>query len=189
MSSIDGTALTEATRDLDPAETLFIVCSKSWHTQETLVNANSARQWLLAGLGRDTAAVARHFVAVSTNAQGVKEFGIDPADMLGFWDWAGGRYSVGSAVGLSLMVAIGPDRFRQFLAGFREIDEHSTPPGIRLRRGALDRDRRGRGGSARAHPGQRAVLPVRVPRPRPLREPGAVGDAQGFGGHAEKPAG
>ncbi|MEU9886884.1 glucose-6-phosphate isomerase [Sphaerisporangium sp. NPDC051011] len=124
VSNIDGAALIEATRDLDPAETVFIVCSKSWHTQETLVNASSAREWLVGGLGGDTAAVARHFVAVSTNADGVREFGIDPANMFGFWDWVGGRYSFDSAVGLSLMVAIGPERFAEMLSGFHEIDEH-----------------------------------------------------------------
>jgi glucose-6-phosphate isomerase len=124
VSNIDGAALTEATAGLDPAETLFIVCSKSWHTQETLVNAASARQWLLAGLGGEEAAVAQHFVAVSTNAQGVAEFGIDPENMFGFWDWVGGRYSLGSAVGLSVMVAIGPERFAQMLAGFHEMDQH-----------------------------------------------------------------
>jgi glucose-6-phosphate isomerase len=124
VSNIDGAALIEATRDLDPAETLFIVCSKSWRTQETLVNAHSAREWLIGGLGGDSTAVARHFVAVSTNADGVREFGIDPANMFGFWDWVGGRYSFDSAVGLSLMTAIGPARFAEMLSGFHEIDEH-----------------------------------------------------------------
>jgi glucose-6-phosphate isomerase len=124
VSNIDGADLIEATRHLDPAETLFVVCSKSWHTQETLTNAASARQWLLAGLGDDPAAVARHFVAVSTNAQGVADFGIDTDNMFAFWDWVGGRYSYDSAVGLSLMVAIGPDRFQEMLGGFHSVDEH-----------------------------------------------------------------
>ena len=121
---MDGTDLFEATHDLDPAETLFIVCSKTFTTIETLTNARSARQWLLAGLGGDEAAVARHFVAVSTNAEKVAEFGIDPANMFEFWDWVGGRYSYDSAIGLSLMVAIGPERFREMLAGFHAMDEH-----------------------------------------------------------------
>ncbi len=124
VSNVDGAELTEATRDLDPARTLFIVCSKSWHTEETLTNANSAREWLVAGLGGDDRAVARHFVAVSTNAEGVGAFGIDTANMFGFWDWVGGRYSYDSAVGLSLMLAIGVDQFDQMLAGLQAIDEH-----------------------------------------------------------------
>ncbi len=124
VSNVDGTDLFEATRDLDPAETLFIVCSKTFTTIETLTNARSARDWLLAGLGGDQAAIARHFVAVSTNAPKVVEFGIDPANMFEFWDWVGGRYSYDSAIGLSLMVAIGADRFREMLAGFHAMDEH-----------------------------------------------------------------
>jgi glucose-6-phosphate isomerase len=124
VSNVDGTDLFEATRDLDPAETLFIVCSKTFGTIETLTNARSAREWLLAGLGGDPAAVAQHFVAVSTNAAKVAEFGIDPANMFEFWDWVGGRYSYDSAIGLSVMVAIGPDRFREMLAGFHAMDEH-----------------------------------------------------------------
>ena len=124
VSNIDGTEFVEATRDLDPAETLFIVCSKSWHTLETLTNATTARDWCLKGLGGDKAAVARHFVAVSTNAEGVSEFGIDTANMFPFWDWVGGRYSYDSAIGLSLMIAIGPERFREMLAGFHAMDEH-----------------------------------------------------------------
>ncbi|MHB8399079.1 MAG: glucose-6-phosphate isomerase [Candidatus Limnocylindrales bacterium] len=124
VSNVDGTDIAEATRDLDPAETLFIVCSKTFTTLETLTNARSAREWSLAGLGGDEAAVARHFVAVSTNAPKVAEFGIDPANMFEFWDWVGGRYSYDSAIGLSLMVAIGPDRFREMLAGFHAMDEH-----------------------------------------------------------------
>ncbi|MEJ7761635.1 MAG: glucose-6-phosphate isomerase [Thermomicrobiales bacterium] len=123
VSNIDGTDLAEATRDLDPAETLFIVASKTFTTLETMTNARSAREWSLATLG-DEAAVARHFVAVSTNAAEVAEFGIDTANMFGFWDWVGGRYSLDSAIGLSLMIAIGPDGFREMLAGFREMDEH-----------------------------------------------------------------
>jgi len=123
VSNIDGADITEATRDLDPAETLFVVCSKTFTTLETLTNARSARDWLLEGLG-DERAVGRHFVAVSTNAAKVTEFGIDPANMFEFWDWVGGRYSYPSAIGLSLMVAIGPQRFDEMLAGFHVIDEH-----------------------------------------------------------------
>jgi glucose-6-phosphate isomerase len=123
VSNVDGADVWEATHDLDPAETLFIVSSKTFTTLETLTNAGTAREWLVSGLG-DEAAVANHFVAVSTNAEKVAEFGIDTANMFGFWDWVGGRYSVDSAIGLSLMVAIGQDRFREFLAGFRSIDEH-----------------------------------------------------------------
>jgi glucose-6-phosphate isomerase len=124
VSNVDGTDLFEATHDLDPSETLFIVCSKTFTTIETLTNARSARTWLLEGLGGDQTAVARHFVAVSTNAPKVVEFGIDPANMFEFWDWVGGRYSYDSAIGLSLMVAIGPERFREMLAGFHAMDEH-----------------------------------------------------------------
>jgi glucose-6-phosphate isomerase len=123
VSNVDGADVAEATRDLDPAETLFVVCSKTFTTLETLTNARTARDWLLGALG-DAEAVGRHFVAVSTNAQKVTEFGIDPANMFGFWDWVGGRYSYDSAIGLSLMVAIGPDRFDQMLAGFHAMDEH-----------------------------------------------------------------
>jgi glucose-6-phosphate isomerase len=128
VSNVDGADIAEATRDLDPAETLFVVCSKTFTTIETLTNARTARAWLLDALG-DQAAVSRHFVAVSTNAEKVAEFGIDPANMFGFWDWVGGRYSYPSAIGLSLMVAIGPDRFDELLAGFHLIDEHfrTTP--------------------------------------------------------------
>src|SRR5262245_28790555 len=124
VSNVDGTDLVEATRDLDPAETLFIVSSKTFTTLETMTNAGSARQWLLAGLGGDVKAVARHFVAVSTNAQKVSEFGIDTANMFGFWDWVGGRYSMDSAIGLSTMLAVGPENFRALLAGFHQMDEH-----------------------------------------------------------------
>jgi glucose-6-phosphate isomerase len=124
VSNVDGADLESALLGLDPAETLFIVCSKSWHTKETLTNATAARRWLLAGLSGDVKAVARHFVAVSTDERGVSKFGIDTANMFPIWDWVGGRYSVDSAIGLSLMIAIGPDQFREFLAGFRAIDEH-----------------------------------------------------------------
>jgi len=129
VSNVDGADLYEATRDLDPAETLFIVASKTFTTVETITNATSARAWLLSGLGGDDAAVAKHFVAVSTNAAEVSAFGIDTANMFGFWDWVGGRYSYDSAIGLSLMVAIGPEQFREMLAGFRIVDEHfrTTP--------------------------------------------------------------
>src|SRR5881409_997315 len=124
VSNVDGTDLAEATRDLDPAETLFIASSKTFTTLETMTNAQSARRWLLAGLGRDVKAVAKHFVAVSTNAGKVAEFGIDTANMFGFWDWVGGRYSMDSAIGLSTMLAVGPANFRAMLAGFHEMDEH-----------------------------------------------------------------
>jgi glucose-6-phosphate isomerase len=124
VSNIDGTDFVEATRDLDPAETLFIVSSKTFTTLETMTNAHSARAWLLAGLGGDAEAVARHFVAVSTNAEKVADFGIDTANMFEFWDWVGGRYSMDSAIGLSTMIAIGPDQFRAMLEGFHAIDEH-----------------------------------------------------------------
>jgi glucose-6-phosphate isomerase len=124
VSNVDGTDFVEATRDLDPAETLFIVSSKTFTTLETMTNAQSARAWLLAGLGGDARTVAKHFVAVSTNSQKVSEFGIDTANMFGFWDWVGGRYSMDAAIGLSTMVAIGPDAFRAMLDGFRQMDEH-----------------------------------------------------------------
>jgi glucose-6-phosphate isomerase len=124
VSNIDGTDMRDATADLDPEETLFIVASKTFTTLETLTNARTARDWLLAGLGAGEDAVAKHFVAVSTNAEQVAAFGIDTANMFGFWDWVGGRYSMDSAIGLSLMVAIGPDDFREMLAGFRAMDEH-----------------------------------------------------------------
>ncbi|OKK14137.1 glucose-6-phosphate isomerase [Streptomyces sp. CB02400] len=124
VSNVDGADLHEAVRDLDPAETLFIVASKTFTTIETITNATSARTWLLKGLGGDEKAVARHFVALSTNAEKVTDFGIDTANMFEFWDWVGGRYSYDSAIGLSLMIAIGPDRFREMLDGFRIVDEH-----------------------------------------------------------------
>ncbi|MDG1960224.1 MAG: glucose-6-phosphate isomerase [Candidatus Binatia bacterium] len=129
VSNVDATAFAEAVEGKDPAETLFIVCSKTFTTLETLANAHSARRWMLDALG-DEAAVARHFVAVSTNAKEVAAFGIDTANMFAFWDWVGGRYSFDSAIGLSLMVAIGPDGFREMLAGFHAMDEHfrTTPP-------------------------------------------------------------
>ena len=125
---MDSTDFAEATRDLAADETLFIICSKTFTTLETMTNAQSAREWALAALG-DEAAIARHFVAVSTNADEVTRFGIDPANMFGFWDWVGGRYSMDSAVGLSTMLAIGPDLFRELLAGFHAMDEHfrTTP--------------------------------------------------------------
>jgi glucose-6-phosphate isomerase len=124
VSNVDGADFVEATHDLDPAETLFVVASKTFTTLETMTNAGSARAWLLAGLGNDPAAVAKHFVAVSTNAEKVAEFGIDTANMFGFWDWVGGRYSMDSAIGLSTMLAVGPDHFRDMLGGFHDMDEH-----------------------------------------------------------------
>jgi glucose-6-phosphate isomerase len=124
VSNVDGTDFIEATRDLDPAETLFIVSSKTFTTQETMTNAHAARDWVLAGVGGGAGAVARHFVAVSTNAAEVSGFGIAADNVFGFWDWVGGRYSMGSAIGLSTMLAIGPENFRRMLAGFREMDEH-----------------------------------------------------------------
>jgi glucose-6-phosphate isomerase len=124
VSNVDGTDFVEATRDLDPTETLFIVSSKTFTTLETMTNAHSARAWSLAGLGGDPKAVARHFVAVSTNAEKVAEFGIDTANMFEFWDWVGGRYSMDSAIGLSTMIAIGPDHFQAMLEGFHAMDEH-----------------------------------------------------------------
>jgi len=128
VSNVDGSDIWEATRDLDPAETLFVVCSKTFTTLETITNATTAREWLVGALG-DESAVARHFVAVSTNAEAVRAFGIDTDNMFGFWDWVGGRYSYDSAIGLSLMIAIGPEAFAEMLAGFRAIDEHvrTTP--------------------------------------------------------------
>ena len=124
VSNVDGTDFAEAVQGLDPAETLFIVASKTFTTLETMTNAHSARDWSLAGLGGDQASVARHFVAVSTNAAEVAKFGIDTENMFGFWDWVGGRYSMDSAIGLSTMLAIGPDHFRAMLDGFHEMDEH-----------------------------------------------------------------
>ncbi len=123
VSNVDGTDFVEAVMDLDPQQTLFVVSSKTFTTQETMTNAHSARTWLLDALG-DEAAVAKHFVAVSTNAEAVSAFGIDTAQMFGFWDWVGGRYSMDSAIGLSTMLAIGPDNFADMLAGFHEMDEH-----------------------------------------------------------------
>jgi len=124
VSNVDGIDFVEATRDLDPAETLFIVSSKTFTTLETMTNAQSARDWLLKGLGGDAKAVAKHFVAVSTNAEKVSAFGIDTLNMFGFWDWVGGRYSMDSAIGLSTMLAVGPDNFRALLKGFHDVDEH-----------------------------------------------------------------
>jgi glucose-6-phosphate isomerase len=124
VSNVDSTDFAEAVRDLDPAETLFIVSSKTFTTLETMTNARSARDWLLTGMNGDERAIPRHCVAVSTNAQEVAKFGIDTANMFGFWDWVGGRYSMDSAIGLSTMLAVGPDNFRAMLAGFHEMDEH-----------------------------------------------------------------
>jgi glucose-6-phosphate isomerase len=129
VSNIDGTDLAEAVGDLDPAETLFVVSSKTFTTLETMTNAQSARSWLVSGFGGDAKSVAKHFVAVSTNTKEVSKFGIDTANMFEFWDWVGGRYSMDSAIGLSTMIAIGPDNFRAMLEGFHEMDEHfrTTP--------------------------------------------------------------
>jgi glucose-6-phosphate isomerase len=124
VSNVDGTDFIEATRDLDPGETLFIVSSKTFTTLETMTNANTARRWSIAGLGRDERSVAKHFVAVSTNTAEVAKFGIDTANMFAFWDWVGGRYSMDSAIGLSTMLAIGPDNFTAMLNGFHQMDEH-----------------------------------------------------------------
>jgi glucose-6-phosphate isomerase len=124
VSNVDGTDFAEAVRDLDPAETLFIVSSKTFTTLETMTNARTAREWLLSGMQNDHEAIAKHFVAVSTNAKEVATFGIDTTNMFGFWDWVGGRYSMDSAIGLSTMLAIGPDNFHAMLGGFHELDEH-----------------------------------------------------------------
>jgi glucose-6-phosphate isomerase len=124
VSNVDGTDFAESTRDLDPEETLFVIASKTFTTLETMTNARTAREWSLAGLGGEEAAVAKHFVAVSTNAEAVAEFGIDTDNMFGFWEWVGGRYSMDSAIGLSTMLAIGPARFAEMLAGFHAMDEH-----------------------------------------------------------------
>jgi glucose-6-phosphate isomerase len=124
VSNVDGTDFAEKTCDLDPAETMFLVASKTFTTLETMTNAHTARQWLLSGVGGDEAAIAKHFVALSTNAEQVAEFGIDTDNMFGFWDWVGGRYSMDSAIGLSTMIAIGPEAFGEMLAGFHAIDEH-----------------------------------------------------------------
>ncbi|MGA8534852.1 MAG: glucose-6-phosphate isomerase [Candidatus Tumulicola sp.] len=124
VSNVDGTDFAEAVRDLDPSETLFVISSKTFTTLETMTNAHTARAWMLAGLGGDETAIAKHFVAVSTNAAEVAKFGIDTANMFEFWDWVGGRYSMDSAIGLSTMLAIGPDNFGAMLAGFHEMDEH-----------------------------------------------------------------
>jgi len=134
VSNVDGTDFAECTRDLSPEETLFVICSKTFTTLETMTNARTAREWSLAGLGGDEAAVAKHFVAVSTNAEAVAEFGIDTDNMFGFWDWVGGRYSMDSGVGLSTMLAIGPARFAEMLAGFHAMDEHfrEAPPAENL---------------------------------------------------------
>jgi glucose-6-phosphate isomerase len=134
VSNVDGTDFVEATRDLDPAETLFVVSSKTFTTLETMTNAQTARDWILAGLGADANAVAKHFVAVSTNLDEVARFGIDTDNAFGFWDWVGGRYSMDSAIGLSTMLAIGPEQFHELLAGFHAMDEHfrTAPPASNL---------------------------------------------------------
>ncbi|HVS99661.1 MAG TPA: glucose-6-phosphate isomerase [Solirubrobacterales bacterium] len=134
VSNVDGTDFVECTRDLDPQETLFVISSKTFTTLETMTNARSAREWALAGLGGEEEAVAKHFVAVSTNAEEVSKFGIDTDNMFGFWEWVGGRYSMDSAIGLSTMLAIGPARFGEMLAGFHAMDEHfqGTDPGANL---------------------------------------------------------
>ncbi len=134
VSNVDATDFVEATRDLDPAETLFIISSKTFVTLETMANAHTAREWALRGLGGDESAIAKHFVAVSTNAEGVAEFGIDTDNMFGFWEWVGGRYSMDSAIGLSTMLAIGPEAFGEMLAGFHAVDEHfrEAPTGENL---------------------------------------------------------
>ncbi len=124
VSNVDGTDFAEATRDLDPKETLFLIASKTFTTQETMTNAATARAWVLGAFGGDEAAIAKHFVAISTNASEVTKFGIDTDNMFGFWDWVGGRYSMTSAIGLSTMIAIGPERYRELLAGFHAMDEH-----------------------------------------------------------------
>jgi glucose-6-phosphate isomerase len=134
VSNVDGTDFAESTRDLDPEETLCVISSKTFTTLETMTNARTAREWALAGLGGDEAAVAKHFVAVSTNAEKVAEFGIDTENMFGFWEWVGGRYSMDSAIGLSTMLAIGPARFAEMLTGFHAMDEHfqEAPLGFNL---------------------------------------------------------
>jgi len=131
VSNVDGTDFVEATRDLDPARTLFVVSSKTFTTLETMTNARSAREWVLGALGAEAEAIARHFVAVSTNARAVGEFGIDTESMFGFWDWVGGRYSLDSAIGLSTMLAIGPERFAELLAGMHAMDEHFASAPLR----------------------------------------------------------
>ena len=173
VSNIDGTDLVEGVRDLDPAQTLFIVSSKTFTTLETMTNARTAREWSVAELGGDEASVAKHFVAVSTNAAEVAKFGIDTANMFGFWDWVGGRYSMDSAIGLSTMLAIGPDHFRGMLDGFHEMDEHfRTAPFTREPAGAhgapgdlehqLPPGAHGRGAAVRAVPQALPRLPPAV---------------------------
>jgi glucose-6-phosphate isomerase len=141
VSNVDGTDFAESTRDLDPEETLFVISSKTFTTLETMTNARTAREWALTGLGGDEAAVAKHFVAASTNAEEVEKFGIDTENMFGFWEWVGGRYSMDSAIGLSTMLAIGPARFEEMLAGFHAMDEHfreaPTPENLPLLMGLL----------------------------------------------------
>ena len=142
VSNVDGTDFVEATRDLDPEETLFIICSKTFTTLETLTNAHTARAWSLRKLG-DERAVRRHFVAVSTNAEGVAKFGIDTANMFGFWDWVGGRYSMDSAIGLSTMLAIGPENFRAMLSGFHAMDRAFPHRAVRAQSAGADGAARG----------------------------------------------
>ena len=166
VSNVDGTDFAEKTHDLDPEQTLFIVSSKTFTTLETMTNAHTARAWSLAALG-DEAAVAKHFVAVSTNADAVSSFGIDTANMFGFWNWVGGRYSMESAIGLSTMIAIGPDNFEQLLAGSHAIDEHFRDhPAAGEPAGAHGpADRLVRRLLRRADPGGAAVRPVPEPVP------------------------
>ncbi len=137
VSNVDGTDFAEKTRDLDPEETLFVISSKTFTTLETMTNAHTARQWVLDGLGGDDSGIAKHFVAVSTNADEVSKFGIDTENMFGFWEWVGGRYSMDSAIGLSTMLAIGPERFAEMLAGFHAMDEHFTSTPIQANLPAL----------------------------------------------------
>src|SRR5262249_11951442 len=134
VSNVDGTDFAEKTRDLDPAETLFVISSKTFTTLETMTNARTAREWSLAGLGGDESAVAKHFVALSTIAEEVSKFGIDTANRFGFWEWVGGRYPMDSVIGLSTMLAIGPAHFKEMLSGFHAMDEHfrEAPSGANL---------------------------------------------------------
>jgi glucose-6-phosphate isomerase len=143
VSNVDGTDFAEAVQDLNAEETLFIISSKTFTTLETMTNAHTAREWLLKGLKNDESSIAKHFVAISTNAEAVKKFGIDTANMFGFWDWVGGRYSMDSAIGLSTMLAIGPDNFRSMLSGFHQMDEHFRTAPSRTCRSFLGYSRSG----------------------------------------------
>ena len=164
VSNVDSTDFVEATRDLEPDETLFVVSSKTFTTLETMTNAHSAREWALAALG-DEAAVAKHFVAVSTNAEEVAKFGIDTANMFGFWDWVGGRYSMDSAIGLSTMLAIGPEAFRELLAGFHAMDEHFRTAPLEREPARADGPARASGTATSSAPQTVGVMPVQpVPR-------------------------